>query len=260
MLESSKIKQRKFTNSFLLIVLAVIFCTFVALKIYQTMDDQQPVTLKNDEQASIAQDLQESNQAAWQNVAVDLQEVPPIKNDDHLLGQVEAPAQLIVYSDLTDPLAAGFLPIIHELKKQVGEAVVIAWRQHPLADNQLAREAAAAAECAGQQDKFWEFADNLAATASQEKPLDDWLAIAQNISLNLADFEKCLTKPEVQATIDRQSAEAQALGAIGVPSSFLNKTLLSGVYPLADFVSSDGQTKLGLLKLVQEAAGQVEKE
>ncbi|NCU44471.1 hypothetical protein EOM71_02215, partial [Candidatus Falkowbacteria bacterium] len=62
MLELSKIKQRKFTNSFLLIVLAVIFCTFVALKIYQTMDDQQPVTLKNDEQASIAQDLQESNQ------------------------------------------------------------------------------------------------------------------------------------------------------------------------------------------------------
>lgn len=259
MFSPTKIKQRKFTNKFLLIILAVIFCTFVALRIYQNMDSQQPVALKTDEQINIAKDLQESNQGTWQNIAVDLQEVPPIENNDHLLGQATAPAQLIVYSDLTDPLAAGFLPIIHELKKQVGEAVVIAWRQHPLADNQLAREAATAVECAGQQDKFWEFADNLATMASQEKPLDDWSFMAQNVGLNLADFEKCLTKPEVQATIDKQSAEAEALGAIGVPSSFLNKTLLSGVYPLADFVSSDGQTKPGLLKLVQQAAGQVDK-
>jgi len=62
-----------------------------------------------------------------------------------------------------------------------------------------------------------------------------------------------LTKPEVQATIDQWSSEAEALGAIGVPSSFLNKKLLSGVYPLEDFTDSDGQVKSGLVVLVQEA-------
>ncbi len=256
MLGSEKIKQRKFTNSFLLIVSAVIFCTFIALKVYQSLDKPATTVVNNNEQAKIAQDIQASNQEAWQNVAVELQEVPPIKSDDHLLGQASAPAQLIVYSDLTDPLAAGFLPIVRQLKQQAGEAVVVAWRQHPLANNQLAKEAAVAVECAGQQNKFWEFADKVAATASQEKPFDDWTAIAQNVGLGLTEFEKCLTKPEVQATIDEQSTEAEALGAIGVPSSFLNKTLLSGVYPLADFASSDGQTEPGLLKLVQQAAGQ----
>lgn len=256
MFSQVKTKQRKFTNSFLLIVLAVIFCVFVALKIYQSLDKPSAAVVNNDEQAEIIKDIQASNQGAWQNVAVELQEVPPIKSDDHLLGQAGAPAQLIVYSDLTDPLAAGFLPIVRQLKEQIGEAVVIAWRQHPLANNQLAQEAAAAAECAGQQNKFWEFAERVAATASQEKPFDDWTAIAQNVGLGLTEFEKCLTKPEVQATIDKQSAEAESLGAIGVPSSFLNKTLLSGVYPLADFVGSDGQTEPGLLKLVQQASGQ----
>ena len=163
---------------------------------------------------------------------------------------------MIVYSDFTDPLAADFLPIIRQLKEQVGEMVVIAWRQHPLAKNQLAQEAAVAVECASQQNKFWEFADRVATTARQEQPFDDWLVIAEELGLGLTEFKNCLTKPEVQATIDQQSAEAEALGAIGVPSSFLNKTLLSGVYPLADFTDSDGQTKPGLLKLVQQAADQ----
>lgn len=251
-------RSRRFSNQFLLVVMAVVFLTFVALWIYQKTTDQ-PEQVVNQEQL-LADDLLIANQAAWQEVELNLQEVPPIRSTDHLLGEIGAPVELIIYSDLTDPLAAGYLPIIHELKNQVGETVVIAWRQHPLADNQLASEAAVAAECAGQQDKFWEFADYLTTSAIQEKPLDDWLIIAQNIGLNSIDFENCLTKPEVQATIDKQSAEAQALGAIGVPSSFLNKTLLSGVYPLADFVSSDDQTKFGLLKLVQQAAGQTEEE
>ena len=249
---------RKFTNSFLLIVLAVILVSFAALWIYQAINkekgDSQPKT--DDNNQALVNDLQAANQAAIKEAAVQLQEVPPLQETDHLLGQASAPAQLIIYSDLTDPLAAGFLPVIQELKQQVGDAVVIAWRQHPLANNPLAAEAAVAIECASQQGHFWDFAAQIASSSSQEKPLEDWSVLAQATGLKLADFDKCLTKPEVQATIDKQSAEAEALGAIGVPSSFLNKTLLSGVYPLADFTGSDGQAKDGLLKLVRQAAGQ----
>jgi protein-disulfide isomerase len=257
---SNKIQHRKFTDKFLLIVFGIIFVSFIALRIYQTIERKAALELavvsQNIDQQTIADDLQTANQGAWQDIVLDLQEVPPLQESDHLLGQMKAPVQLIVYSDLTDRLAAGFLPIIQELKKQVGESVVIVWRQHPLADDSAAKEAAIAAECAGQQGKFWDFAEIVAATASKEQPLADWTAIAQDINLKLVDFEKCLTKTEVQATIAKQSAEAEALGAIGVPSSFLNKKLLSGVYPLADFTDSAGQTKLGLLKLVQQAVEQ----
>jgi len=252
MFSSNKIEHRKFTNSFLLTVVAVIFLSFIALRAYQIINKRQP-TKEIGEQQALVNSLQSANQPAWQNVSVDLQGVSPIQVADHLLGQVDAPVQLIVYSDLADPLAASFLPIVEELKKQVGDKLVIAWRQHPLANNSLASEAAIAVECAGQQGQFWAFADKVAAAASQEQPLADWTVVAQETGLKLVDFDKCLTKPEVQATIDKQSAEAEALGAIGVPSSFLNRTLLSGVYPLADFTSSDGQTKAGLLKLVQQA-------
>jgi len=89
--------------------------------------------------------------------------------------------------------------------------------------------------------------------AAQEQPLPEWSELARELGLQVDDFNNCLTNPEVQATIDQWSAEAEALGAIGVPSSFLNKKLLSGVYPLEDFTDSDGQVKSGLVVLVQEA-------
>ncbi|HNW55542.1 MAG TPA: thioredoxin domain-containing protein [bacterium] len=249
-----KSSKKVFSNRFLLIVLALIIFCFIALFIYQRFfDKQKEINQIGNQQSvtdSMAQEIKEENPVDWQNIKLELTEVPAIEKNDHLLGKVGAPNELIVYSDFTDPLAASFLPIVEEFKNRLGEQVVIAWRQHPLANNPWAKSIAIATECAGRQGKFWPFASKIAAMASQEKPLDDALVVAKEIGLDEKAFQKCLTKSEVQATIDKQSAEAEALGAIGVPSSFLNKKVISGVYPLDDFVDENGQTQPGLLKMI----------
>jgi len=145
------------------------------------------------------------------------------------------------------------VPIIKELKSKFNDDLVVAWRQHPLTNNPLANEAAVAIECAAKQGKFFDYAERIATISAQEQILPEWSALASELNLKVDDFNNCLTKPEVQATIDHWSAEAEALGAIGVPTSFLNKKLLTGVYPLEDFTASDGQVKSGLVALVQEA-------
>lgn len=244
---------RKFTNGFLLVIFLVVLISFVVLRIYQWIEKKGFQSSTTTEQ-NLAANLQAANQTSWQQIQLDLQTVPDITSDDRLLGQIKAPAKLIVYSDLTDPLAAGFLPIIEKLKEQIGDQLVVAWRQHPLANNRLSEEVAIAVECAGQQGKFWDLARQVAGLAETGKPLDDLVSMASSLGLDKDSFEECLTKPEVRATIDKQSAEARALGAIGVPSSFLNQVLISGVYPLEDFVGSDGQTQDGLLKLVRRSA------
>lgn len=247
--------KKIFSDQFLLVFLAVVAGSFIFLFAYQNLvSREKPVasvaTNQLVETDNVAAEIIKDNPVDLNNLELELSEVPAIENNDHLLGKVGAPNELIVYSDLTDPLAAKFLPIVEEFKNKLGEQVVVAWRQHPLANNPWARDMAIATECAGQQEKFWPFASKIAALASEEKLFDDALVIAKEIGLNEKAFQECLTKPEVQATIDKQSAEAEALGAIGVPSSFLNKKVLSGVYPLEDFVDETGQTQPGLLKMI----------
>mgnify|MGYP001259538901 CR=1 FL=1 len=252
-----KSTKKIFSDQFILVFLLVVVGSFIFLFAYQNLFEQKEnkVPVKNEPVVKVdnlAAEMMAANPVDLDNLKLELSEVPAIKDNDHLLGKVGAPNELIVYSDLTDPLAAEFLPIVEEFKNRLGEQVVIAWRQHPLASNPWAQSIAVATECAGQQNKFWLFASKIATMASQEKPLDDALVVAKEIGLDEKAFQECLTKSEVQATIDEQSAEAEALGAIGVPSSFLNKKIISGVYPLDDFVDENGQTQPGLLKMIDQ--------
>ena len=251
-----KTSPRRFTDEFLWAIIAVVLLAFIGLWIYQTtMNKPQAITpaTSTQDQTAIAEELKIANQEALEKITLTLSEVPPINDADHLLGPLEAPAQLIIYTDFTDPLAAQFVPIIKELKSQFGDDLVVVWRQHPLVNNLFSNDAAIAIECAAKQDKLFDYAEQIALLSAQEQILPEWSELASELGLKVDDFNNCLTKPEVQATIDQWSSEAEALGAIGVPSSFLNKKLLSGVYPLEDFTDSDGQVKSGLVVLVQEA-------
>jgi len=251
---TKKVTHRHFTDQFLWTVIVVVLLAFIALWIYQkTMKPGTSKPTSTENQAMVADNLKTANQEALENIDLTLSEVPPLTSTDHLLGPIEAPAQLIIYTDFSDPLAAQFVPIIKELKSKFNDDLVVAWRQHPLTNNPLANEAAVAIECAAKQGKFFDYAERIATISAQEQILPEWSALASELNLKVDDFNNCLTKPEVQATIDHWSAEAEALGAIGVPTSFLNKKLLTGVYPLEDFTASDGQVKSGLVALVQEA-------
>jgi len=251
-----KTLHRWFTDEFLWAVIVVVLLAFIVLWIYQKTTNKPQATVlvtSTQDQIAIAEELKTANQEALEKISVTLPEVPSINDTDHLFGPLEAPAQLIIYTDFTDPLAAQFVPIIKELKSRFGDNLVVVWRQHPLANNFLSKEAAIAIECAAKQNKLLDYVEQIASLAAQEQPLPEWSELARELGLQVDDFNNCLTNPEVQATLDQWSAEAEALGAIGVPSSFLNKKLLSGVYPLEDFTDSAGQVKSGLIVLVQEA-------
>jgi protein-disulfide isomerase len=87
--------------------------------------------------------------------------------------------------------------------------------------HKLAFKAAEAANCAGEQGKYWEMHQRLFAN---QKALEPWTAHAEAIGLNLPKFEECLNSGRQAAEIRRDMAEAKKAGITGTPAFFLAYT------------------------------------
>src|SRR5262249_16271947 len=85
---------------------------------------------------------------------------PEPRPDDHVRGAASAKVTIIEYSDFQCPFSAR----LHPSLKRLGGSSRIRWiyRNFPLSSiHPRAEDAALAAECAGEQGRFWEYADAL---------------------------------------------------------------------------------------------------
>ena len=89
-----------------------------------------------------------------------------------------------------------------------------------------ARKAAMVALAAGKQGKFWEIHEKLFAN---QKDLSDAKveAIAQEIGLNMEQFNKDLKDPAIASLIDRGIYNGREVNVQGTPTIFVNGKLLN---------------------------------
>jgi protein-disulfide isomerase len=87
--------------------------------------------------------------------------------------------------------------------------------------HKFAFKAAEAANCAGEQGKYWEMHDRLFAN---QKTLEPWKPHAEAIGLDVPKFEACLTAGKQAEEIRKDMAEAQKAGITGTPGFFLAYT------------------------------------
>ncbi len=177
-----------------------------------------------------------------QNVQ-DIETVEVSEDDDPVKGDLSAPITIIEFSDFQCPYCAKFytdtLPQLEQEYIDTGK-VKIVYRDFPLTNiHPLATPAALAAECANEQDKFWEYHNILF-----EKQ-DEWVNIGEDklkeyateIGLNEEQFNSCLDsekyKDEVLADLD----DGASAGVTGTPAFFVNGRMLSGAQPLSAFQS-----------------------
>ena len=90
----------------------------------------------------------------------------------------------------------------------------------------FARKAAIAALAAGKQGKFWEVHEKL--YANQRELSDTKVeAIAQELGLNMEQFNKDLKDPDIGSLIDRDVNNAHQANVRGTPTIFVNGKLLN---------------------------------
>lgn len=160
-----------------------------------------------------------------------------ISDSDYVLGNKDAKVVLFLFSDLQCPYCARHHETIKALAAKYKNNIAIVWRHYPLSFHQYANTAANAAECAGEQGKFWEFID--AAFTNQANFSDSiWAKLAGDLKLNVSKFNKCVTDKKYEEKIAANMKEFTQVvpqDKQGTPATFINGMLVSGAVPQSEF-------------------------
>jgi predicted DsbA family dithiol-disulfide isomerase len=170
----------------------------------------------------------------WQELVLAMVKPPVPRPDDHVRGPADAHVTIIEYSDFQCPFCAQ----IHSSLKKLTERSEIRWiyRNYPLSSiHPRAIELAEAAECADDQGKFWEYADELFNYQHQlgpEVPLETFLInLGEDVGLNEGRFQTCRSNLQFDARIRAQMAEGASLRIEATPTIFVNGKRQIGSLP-----------------------------
>src|SRR3989344_5639955 len=158
-------------------------------------------------------------------------------DDDAVRGDKDAPVTIVEWSDFECPFCARFfeqtLPSIEEEYIKTGKVKLI-YRDFPLSFHTNAQKAAEAAECAGEQGKYWEMHDLLFAQGVQGG-VAGFKQYAKTLGLNTAKFDTCLDSGAMAGEVQKDMADGAAVGIQGTPGFIVNGKLVSGAQPFAVF-------------------------
>jgi Na+/H+ antiporter NhaA len=148
--------------------------------------------------------------------------VAPVDPDrDHVRGPVEAPLTLVEYGDYECGFCARVTGVAHEVRERFGDGLSYVFRHLPLGDaHPHAELAAIAAEAAGKQGRFWRMHDMMF-DHQNELELEDLIGYADAIGLDVERFVRDLEDDDVAARVRADVASAEASGANGTPTFFV---------------------------------------
>jgi len=158
-------------------------------------------------------------------------------DDDAVLGDPNAPITIIEFSDYECPYCKKFyLEAYPQLKKEYIETgkVKLIFRDFPLGFHQNAQKAAEAAECAGEQNKYYEMHDKLFENqkALSVSNLKDY---AKQIGLDTTLFNSCLDSGQMEDEVKNDFNDGQSYGVSGTPAFYINGKQLVGAQPFEAF-------------------------
>lgn len=163
------------------------------------------------------------------------------EGDDPMLGNPNAPITMAVFKDFQchfcKKLHMETLPEIVEKYVKTGKVKIID-RDFPFL-GPASVLAAEAANCAFEQNKYWEYVDTLHSVQGghDSSPFkeDRLKEYADNIGLNADKFNKCLNSEKYFNEVSKDFEEGKALGVKGTPTTYINNEVLNGALPFEDF-------------------------
>jgi len=121
-----------------------------------------------------------------------------------------------------------------KIRENYPDKVKIVFRDFPLGFHSDAVPAAVAANCAGEQDKYWEMHDLL---MSNQRALDEATLVshANSLSLDMDKWATCRKDPAQTAEVQKDQEDGAKVGVTGTPAFFVNGIMLSGALPYEQF-------------------------
>jgi protein-disulfide isomerase len=149
----------------------------------------------------------------------------PVGPTDHVLGPDHAPVTIVEYGDMECPNCRQAAPAVRLLLSTFANKVRVAFRHFPLEGvHPHAELAAEAAECAGEQGKFWEMTDLLLDNQSHLK-LQHLKAYAGRLGLDIARFTAQLDDHVYLQRVREHLQSGRDSGVHATPTFFVNGRL-----------------------------------
>ena len=149
-------------------------------------------------------------------------------------GPADAWVTIVEVSDFQCPFCGRAMSTMKEVEQNYRNDVRIVFKHNPLPFHDRAMPSALAAECAHDQNKFWQLHDKLFEHQTALKD-DDINKYASEAGLNADKFKKCWSEKKYQKRIEEDQGLASRLGARGTPAFFINGRFLSGAQPFPAF-------------------------
>lgn len=163
---------------------------------------------------------------------------PPLEDLDHIRGERGATLELVMFGDFQCPYCLGAQSILRRVRERLGDRLVFGFRHLPIPERHpLAPLAAEASEAAAAQGRFWEFHDALYANQPRLSR-ETILELAGEHGLDAERMEAEIDSGAHRERIARDVASAEASGATGTPTFFVNGKRFFGAYDAGSLVEA----------------------
>lgn len=153
-------------------------------------------------------------------------------------GATDAPVTIVEFTDYECPFCRRhFQYTLPALLAVYGDKIRYVVRNYPIASlHPRAPKAAEAAECAHDQDTFWQYHDLLLRQGTM-LDVNTLKRYAAGLQMDTAVFNRCLDTGAKAAVVRQDVLDASGYGVRGTPAFFVNGHLLAGAKPFEVFAS-----------------------
>lgn len=153
---------------------------------------------------------------------------------DHTFGKLDSSVVLIEYGDFQCQPCASVEPTVEGLLDKYSDKMLFIFRNYPIASSHPnAKAAAATAEAAGLQGKYWEMHDKIYAnqsewsSASSNERTTIFARYASELSLDMSRFNSDIANPNVSKKINLDLSIGKKDGVKATPTFMLNGEAVS---------------------------------
>lgn len=165
---------------------------------------------------------------ALEYVREKIEKPPTITQSDHLIGNRKSGVIVIAYMDYQCPYCGILYPILRKTSEK--GSILFVYRHFPLKSHPFALRSSEAAECAGQQGKFWEYSD-LLYSKKDNLSNETFKDISMQLHLDNQLFNSCLHKHSYFKYIYSQQKEGIERRINATPTFFINGNRFNGLIP-----------------------------
>lgn len=152
----------------------------------------------------------------------------PLPDDDPAIGPANASVTIIEFGCFRCPYTKKAEAAVKEIIRRYPDVRYV-YRDFPLNTKHVGADIEAeAADCAAEQNSYWEYHDLLFENQNRTLGGEELVGLARQIGLNVEKLDECVKSRKYRGEVEKDFNDGLAVGVYGTPTFFINGEVLVG--------------------------------